>query len=177
MAPTRLITVIGRKNAGKTTLIVALAREFTRRKLTVATIKHGHHPALADTEGKDTWRHYHEGLAARVLIEAPGERVLFERADEPQDPIALARRFMSDTDIVLIEGFHASALPKVEVFRPETGAESYYQPNAADQTKWVAMVTTDPSFQAPFPVIRFNDTAWLVTLAGLVWNGAKVLTS
>ena len=176
MAPARLISVIGRQNAGKTTLIVALAQEYTRRKHSVATIKHGHHAALVDTEGKDTWRHYHEGRADRVLIEAPGERVLFERAPEPQDPVTLARRFMADADIVLVEGFHTEPLPKIEVFRRGIGTDLMYRNDRPDRDQWIAIVTDDPSLSADVPVIRFNDTAWLVTLAGVAWSRALVLS-
>ena len=38
-----LITVVGRKNSGKTTLVVQLAAELRRRGLRVMTIKHGSH--------------------------------------------------------------------------------------------------------------------------------------
>ena len=48
MASTRIISVIGRKNAGKTTLAVALISELARRGHRVMTIKHGHHPASVD---------------------------------------------------------------------------------------------------------------------------------
>jgi len=61
MASPRLISIVGRKNAGKTTLTVALAAEFVRRGKRVMTIKHGHHGTSADTEGTDSWRHFHEG--------------------------------------------------------------------------------------------------------------------
>ncbi|PYO75323.1 MAG: molybdopterin-guanine dinucleotide biosynthesis protein MobB [Gemmatimonadetes bacterium] len=45
MAATRMISIIGRKNAGKTTLLVALSAELVRRKFRVMTIKHGTRPA------------------------------------------------------------------------------------------------------------------------------------
>lgn len=176
MAPARVIAVVGRKNAGKTTLVVALAQEFARRKRRVATIKHGHHPALIDTEGKDTWRHYHEGRAARVLLEGPGQRVVFERTDEESDPLALARRFMADMDIVLVEGFARAALPRIEVYRPSASAELLYAPDREDHARWVAIVTDDPAFEAAVPVIRFLDTSWLTTLASLAWDRALPLT-
>ena len=175
MAPARLISVIGRKDAGKTTLVVALAQEFARRKLKVATIKHGHHPALVDTEGKDTYRHYHEGRAARVLIDAPGERVVFERSLEPSGPIELARRFMADMDVVLVEGFHEAALPKIEVFRPEANRDLLFKADHPTCDQWIAIVTDDPEFTAAVPVVRFGDTSWLVTLASLAWNRALLL--
>ena len=47
----RIISVIGRKNAGKTTLTVALAAELVRRGRRVMTIKHGHQPADVDRPG------------------------------------------------------------------------------------------------------------------------------
>src|SRR5207247_938004 len=48
VAATRMMSIIGRKNAGKTTLLVALAAELVRRKFRVMTIKHGTHPADTD---------------------------------------------------------------------------------------------------------------------------------
>src|SRR5438034_8016414 len=91
-----MMSIIGRKNAGKTTLLVALAAELVRRKFRVMTIKHGTHPADTDQRGKDSWRHWHEGHAERVLMEGPGQRVLWERTEQESDPIALARRYLGE---------------------------------------------------------------------------------
>jgi molybdopterin-guanine dinucleotide biosynthesis protein B len=172
----RIISIIGRKNAGKTTLVVALASEFTRQGKKVGTIKHGHHPALIDTEGTDTWRHYHEGLARRSMIESPGQRVVFERTSAEGEPEALARQYMQGMDIVLVEGFKAFALPKIEVHRSKLHAEPLFNAAAPNADLWVAMVVDDPSLRFPCPVFRFTDTSWLVTLSGLVWSRAKPLT-
>lgn len=175
MAATRMISVIGRKNAGKTTLIVALAAELGRRKFRVMTIKHGSHAADMDQKGKDTWKHWHEGKAERVLMEAPGQRVLFERTHEESDPIALARRYLDGADIVLVEGFKQAPLPKIEVYRLAAGDAPVFDPANHDPADWVAMLTDNPTYRAPFPVFRFSDTAWLVTLANLAWDRAKIL--
>ena len=175
MAATRMMSVIGRKDAGKTTLLVALAAELGRRKFRVMTIKHGTHSADLDQRGKDTWRHWHEGKAERVLLEAPGERVLFERTVQESDPISLARRYHEGADIVLVEGFKRAPLPKIEVYRLAAGAEPVFDPAVHEAAHWVAMVTDHPTYRAPFPVLRFNDTAWLVTLANLAWDRAKIL--
>lgn len=174
MAATRLISVVGRHNAGKTTLLVALAAEFARRRHRVMTIKHGAHPANLDLEGKDTWRHLHEGKAERVVLETPGERVIIERPRAEADPLSLARRYLEGAELILVEGFSATRLPKIEVYRPAAGAPLLdpARPEAAD---WVAVVTDDAAFRAACPVFRFSDTAWLVTLANLAWDRAKVL--
>lgn len=174
MAATRMISIIGKKNAGKTTLVVALANEL-RRKRRVMTLKHGTHAVDLDQRGKDTWRHWNEGKAERVLLEAPGERVLFERTEQESDPITLARRYLDGADIILAEGFSAHPLPKIEVFRLACGEQPIYDAARADADQWVAMITDHPAFRAPFPVFRFTDTSWLVALANLAWERARIL--
>ncbi len=121
MAATRIISVIGRKNAGKTTLAVALTSELARRGYRVMTIKHGHHPANVDRAGTDSWRHFNEGRAERVLIASPELRVLFERSPDDYDPIGLARRYMGGADSVLPEGFKSAPRPTIAVFRRAVG--------------------------------------------------------
>ena len=116
MATTRIISIVGRKHSGKTTLTVALASELMRRGHRVMTIKHTHHAVEVDRTGTDSWRHYNEGRAERVLLATPGQRILFERADGEPDPIALAREHLGASDIVLAEGFTQSPIPKIEVY-------------------------------------------------------------
>jgi molybdopterin-guanine dinucleotide biosynthesis protein B len=177
VASTRIISVIGRKNAGKTTLAVALTSELARRGHRVMTIKHGHHPASVDQPGTDTWRHFNEGRAERVLIASPQLRVLFERTPDDYDPIGLARQYMHGADIVLTEGFRAAPLPKIEVFRKAVGDRPLYNPTTANAREWVAIITDDPDFEAACSVLRFNDTIWLQLLANLAWDRSLILDS
>lgn len=176
MAAARLISIVGKHNAGKTTLLVALASEFVRRRLRVMTIKHGTHQPDLDQQGKDSWRHWHEGKAERVVLEAPGERVIFERTRVESDPVALTRRYLDGADLVLVEGFTAAKIPKIEVYRRVCGPDPLFDPAKHDAADWAAMVTDVPDFRGPFPVFRFTDTSWLVTLANLAWDRAKVVT-
>jgi molybdopterin-guanine dinucleotide biosynthesis protein MobB len=175
VAATRIISVIGRKNSGKTTLAVALASELVRRGHRVMTIKHGHHPAEADRYGSDTWRHFHEGRAERVLIASPDLRVLFERSPDTYDPVGLARQYMHGADIVLTEGFKAAPLPKIEVFRRAAAREPLYDTHASNAREWVAVITDDPEFRAECTVLHFHDTIWLQLLANLAWDRSLVL--
>ena len=173
----RILTVIGRKNAGKTTLTVALAAELIRRGLRIMTIKHGHHPADVDRSGSDTYRHFHEGRAERTLIAAPTLRVLFERTPDDYDPVALARRYMDGADLVLCEGFKQSSLPKIEVWRRAIGGKPLYDPTAPNASEWIAIMTDDRDMgvEAACPVLSFSDTNWLHTLANLAWDRALTL--
>jgi molybdopterin-guanine dinucleotide biosynthesis protein B len=177
VASTRIISVIGRKNAGKTTLAVALMTELARRGHRVMSIKHGHHPASVDSPGTDSWRHFNEGRAERTLICSPELRVLFERSADDYDPIGLVQRYMQDADIVVTEGFKAAPLPKIEVFRRAAGDRPLYDPAQPNAAEWVAIVTDDTHLEADCPVLRFNDTIWLQVLANLAWERSRVLES
>lgn len=175
MAATRILSIVGRKNSGKTTLAVALAAEYVRRGKRVMTIKHATHPANIDTPGTDSYRHFHEGRAERVLIAAPEVRVLLERSPDDQDPVALARRYLDGADIVLVEGFTAFPLPKIEVFRTEAADTPLFDPSADAAGQWLAIVT-DGDFEAECRVLRFRDTMWLQFLANIGWDGARIIS-
>jgi molybdopterin-guanine dinucleotide biosynthesis protein MobB len=173
VAATRILSIIGRKNAGKTTLAVALAAEFARKGRKVMAIKHGSHPADIDREGTDSYRLYHEGKVERVLLATPRQRVIIEKSPDDTDPITLARRYFQGADLVLVEGFHTAPIPKIEVFRKETGNAAIYTPTAADAERWVAIVTDDEAFKAHCPVLHFRDTMWLQLLANIAWEKAQ----
>jgi molybdopterin-guanine dinucleotide biosynthesis protein MobB len=175
VASTRIFSIIGRKNAGKTTLTVALASELARRGRRVMTIKHSHHPADVDRPGSDSWRHFHEGRAERSLIAAPDLRVLFERSPDEYDPIGLARRYLSDADIVLAEGYKRAPIPKIEVYRPSVAPTPIFDAAAPDASLWSAIVTDDLDFESTCKVIRFQDTMWLQLLASLILENALAI--
>lgn len=175
MAATRIISVIGQKHAGKTTLVVALANEFVRRGKRVMTIKHATHPARLDEPGTDTYRHFHEGKAERVLIAAPDRRAVIERSPDDTDPVTLARRYLEGADIVMVEGFRKEPLPKIEVYRTAVGLPPLYERGSESADDWVAIVTDDEDFEAACHVLRFRDTIWLQLLASIAWDRARVI--
>lgn len=174
MAATRILSIVGRKNSGKTTLAVALSAEFVRRGKRVMTIKHASHPATVDTPGTDSYRHFHEGRAERVLLASPDERILFERSPDDQDPVTLARRYLDGADIVLVEGFTAHPLPKIEVFRTVAAKTPLFDASLPSADEWLAIVT-DGDLEADCRILRFRDTMWLQFLANIGWDGARII--
>lgn len=175
MAATRIISIVGKKNCGKTTLAVALAAEFVRRGHRVMALKHASHPVSVDTPGTDTYRHFHEGKADRVLIASPTVRGIFERVADDVGPIDLARRYLDGADLVITEGFASHPLPKIEVWRREVTDSPLYDRTGEAADQWVAIVCDDDKFTADCTVLRFRDTMWLQLLANLAWDGAKVI--
>jgi len=172
---TKIVSVIGHKNAGKTTLVAALAHEFKRQKRRVGTIKHASHPVDVDRPDTDSWRHFHEGNADGVLVASPELRVTFERRLDVIGPEELARQYFADMDIVLVEGFKAAPIPKIEVFRKEVAKAPLYSPTADNAADWIAIITDDHQYTAPCRVLRFTDTMWLTLLAMMVMEQGKTL--
>ncbi len=163
-----MVTIVGRKHSGKTTLVVRLVAELVRRGHRVMTIKHGSHTFNLDPATTDTYRHYHEGNADKVAMVAPDKFALVERWSDELEPEAIAARFMSDASIVICEGFTKTALPKVEIYRREAHAEPLWDAGSERATTWRAIVTDAPDFRAPVPIFRLSDTRWLEELAAFV---------
>ena len=172
---TKIVSVIGHKNAGKTTLVAALAHEFKRQKRRVGTIKHASHPVDVDRPDTDSWRHFHEGNADGVLVASPELRVTFERRLDVTGPEDLARQYFADMDIILVEGFKTAPIPKIEVFRKEAAKEPLFHPGAPNASEWLAIITDDNRYTAPCRVLRFNDTMWLTVLAMMIMEQGKPL--
>ena len=64
--PSPAVAVVGRHNSGKTTLIVKLIAELTRRGIDVGSVKHHHRTGFEfDVPGKDSYRHREAGASGR----------------------------------------------------------------------------------------------------------------
>ncbi|MEO7040054.1 MAG: molybdopterin-guanine dinucleotide biosynthesis protein B [Gemmatimonadaceae bacterium] len=165
------MTIIGTKKQGKTTLTVKLAAELHRRGHRVMTMKHGSHTFNIDPSTTDTYKHYHEGHAERVAMVSPDKFALVERWTEERGPEEIAELYLAEADIVIAEGFKAAALPKIEIWRKETGKTPLYEAGSAASTHYIAIATDDPSMQAtatPVPVVLFSEPDWLTALADLI---------
>jgi len=154
MTSPRRLHIVGRKNSGKTTLIVDLVRHFTTHGTRVGTIKHTHHQHELDTPGKDSYRHRAAG-AAVVGILSPKLNAVFARpAHEHDSPDQYARLepLLADCELVLVEGHLHVDAPKIEVWR----AANQTPPIAAEDPTIHALVTDDV-LAVDVPVLARSD--------------------
>jgi molybdopterin-guanine dinucleotide biosynthesis protein B len=132
-----IVSVVGRTNSGKTTLIEKLIPALTRRGYRVATIKHHHHGDFeADHAGKDSWRHAQAGATATALAGAH-RLAIFQRVEADLEPDVIARLFVHRPDLILTEGYKDALFPKIEVIRIAQRAE----PLCRKEDQLVALVT------------------------------------
>ncbi|MDY0012275.1 MAG: molybdopterin-guanine dinucleotide biosynthesis protein B [Rhodocyclaceae bacterium] len=148
----KVFGIAGYSGTGKTTLIEKLIPVFTGRSLSVSVIKHAHHGFDLDRPGKDSYRHREAG-AAEVLMLSNDRWVLMHELRGAAEPTLEAQlAILSPCDLVLIEGFKAAAVPKIEVFRPALGKGPLHPENPH-----VVAVATDAPGEFPLPVLDLNQ--------------------
>jgi molybdopterin-guanine dinucleotide biosynthesis protein MobB len=170
-----LVAIVGRKHAGKTTLVVRLCAELTRRGHRVMTLKHGSHSFNLDPATTDTYRHYHEGGAERVAMASPDKFALVQRWEREMGPEEIAATYLADADLVLCEGFKASALPKIEIHRVDAHASPLWPHDVgtADAQTWRAMVTDASVAGFGGTIFDLRHEGWLADLA--TWVESEVM--
>lgn len=164
-----VVSVIGLKDSGKTFVAVGLVAALERRGRQVMVVKHGHHFEI-DTPGTDSWRLRHEGGAHRVVLAGP-EGMVVMGGWGLKGELSLQQvvnRFLSDAEIVVVEGYKSSDVPKIEVHRPAAHAEPLYRPNLSNSEQFLALVTDTPEIEVAIPVLDLNAPDLSDRLADLV---------
>jgi molybdopterin-guanine dinucleotide biosynthesis adapter protein len=151
-----VIAFCGFSGAGKTTLVEQLIVCLRLAGQRVSVVKHAHHDFDIDHEGKDSWRHRQAG-AFEVVIAS--DRRLAKMREYPSTMAPNVDQLiaeLSECDWVLVEGFKNASLPKIEIWRPQTGKPVRYPDDP-----FVIAVATDAARSLPaptgLPVLDLND--------------------
>ena len=168
------IHILGRKNHGKTTLLVELVEHLTARGFRVGTIKHTHHAHELDTPGKDSHRHRAAGASVSAILSRSLNAVFWPPYEQRMndDDSAVVDRYtefephFTDCDLVLVEGDTTCRGTKIEVWRQTVGSE----PMALSDPQIRAVVTDDP-LDVTVPCVLRSDiraiAATVLALAGI----------
>jgi len=144
----QILGFAGYSGSGKTTLLEKIIPLMKQRGLRISVIKHAHHDFDIDKPGKDSFRHREAG-AHEVMIASGHRWALMHELrleDEPSLEELCAR--LSPCDLVLVEGYKLSPIPKLEVHRAITGHPLLY-PNDPN----IIAVVTDNKAALPMPVL------------------------
>jgi len=159
-----ILSIVGRSNSGKTTLLEKLIAALVHRGLRVGSIKHSHHQPEMDMPGKDSWRHKQAGAAASLLVGS--ERMLMVRdVEEDLNPRLLAERYFADFDLLLVEGYASLPGDKIEVMRAARSTQLRCQAE-----ELLALVTDIPAVHSGLPQFELDDIEALSAFV-LHWMG------
>lgn len=130
--------IVGRKNHGKTTLMIELVRELCRSGLRVGTIKHTRHIHELDKPGSDSCRHRLAGALPAAIVS--GGMAAVHMPCDGNDYFRQLAPLFTGCDLVLVEGDLDGDGDKIEVWRQAMGSPSL----ACERRDIVAVVTDDP---------------------------------
>ena len=156
----------GWSGSGKTTLIEKLIPLFVQRGVRVSLIKHAHHTFDVDVPGKDSYRHRHAG-ASEVLVTSSRRWVLMHELRGGKEPAFEEQlKHLSPCDLLIVEGYKFAPIPKLEVWRAETG-EGLLHPNDPH----IVAVASDSKVETKLPLLDLDDAG---AIAGFIVGHLKL---
>ncbi len=115
-----VISFVAWSGTGKTTLVEKLIVELKKRGYRVGAIKCDAHRFEIDHPGKDSYRMAAAGADTVALVS--GEKfAMVHKHDNPPSIEEVIAKYFDHVDIILVEGFKKSSLPKIEIYRKELG--------------------------------------------------------
>ena len=159
--PQRVLGVTGWKNAGKTGLVERLVALFTRRGLTVSTIKHAHHGFDIDRPGADSYRHREAGAREVAIVANDRIAIMQELRGAPEPDLVTLLARMTPVDLVIVEGYKREAIPKIEARRRDARSR---EPLADNDPTIFAIAADHPVEDAEVPVLPLDDTEAIADL-------------
>lgn len=111
-----VVSIVGRSNSGKTTLIERIIPILKQRGYRVGTIKHDAHRFEIDHEGKDSWRMAKAG-ADTVVIGSEDKMAMVKVLNGDKSIDEIINWLFQDVDIVITEGYKSYNNPKIEIIR------------------------------------------------------------
>jgi len=117
----KIFGLAGYSGAGKTTLLEGLIPRFVSTGLRVSLIKHAHHRFDIDQPGKDSYRLREAGCSEVLLVSDQRWVLMHELRGEPEPSLDEQVARFSACDLLLVEGFKHTPIPKLEVHRPSVG--------------------------------------------------------
>ncbi|WP_016856448.1 molybdopterin-guanine dinucleotide biosynthesis protein B [Halomonas smyrnensis] len=148
-----LLGIAAWSGTGKTTLLERLLPALRERGLRVAVIKHAHHAFDVDQPGKDSHRLRQAGAEPILVASRARVALMMETPDREEADLAELIEMVRPQrpDLVLVEGFKAWPLPKLELYRESVG-----KPLRAAEDAWIVAVASDGEPDLPDDVERLD---------------------
>ena len=113
----KIVGIVGWKNSGKTYFASKIIKKLKIKNYRVASIKHAHHEFDIDHKGTDSYFHREAG-SSQVLVSSSKRWVkITELNNSKEQTLNDLLNQLSETDIVIVEGFKNDNHPKIEIIK------------------------------------------------------------
>jgi len=151
-----ILSIIGKSDSGKTTLILKLLPELKTRGKRIGVAKHCPCGFDLDIEGKDSWRFTQAGSEGTFLSSDEGIALLRPRESLSNIKERL-QNYFSDFDLVLMEGYNNEpGIKKIQIIRSQIGGTAL----SADE---IIAYISDMSIATDKPVYHPDDIPGIVS--------------
>jgi molybdopterin-guanine dinucleotide biosynthesis protein B len=148
----KILGIAGYSGSGKTTLIEKVVPVLVREGLRVALVKHAHHEFDVDQPGKDSYRHRHAGCSEVLVSSSKRWALMHELRGAAEPPLQEQLKHLSPCDLVIVEGYKAEPIAKIEVHR-----RAGHTPLLYPEDPHVVAVVTDEPLDTKLPQLDLDD--------------------
>lgn len=158
---TPLLAIAAWSGTGKTTLLKRLIPELCVRGLRPGLIKHTHHDMDVDKPGKDSYELRKAGAAQTIVASEQRWALMTETPETPELDLTwlVSRMDASKLDLVLVEGFKYEPVPKILLFRQNSG----HRVEELIIDEHTIAVASDMPIATSLPQLDLNDIQQIAT--------------
>tara|TARA_B100000945_G_scaffold186997_1_gene150036 strand:- start:45 stop:527 length:483 start_codon:yes stop_codon:yes gene_type:complete len=111
----KIIGIVGWKNTGKTFFVSEIIKKLKSKNYRIASIKHAHHEFDIDHPNTDSYIHRISGSSQVIISSSKRWAKINELEKQNEKKLDELIAELSETDIVLVEGYKNENHPKIEV--------------------------------------------------------------
>ena len=111
----KIIGIVGWKNTGKTFYVSQIIKNLKSKNYRIASIKHAHHEFDIDHKNTDSFIHRISGSSQVIISSSKRWAKIYELENQNEKKLNELISELSDTDIVIVEGYKNENHPKIEV--------------------------------------------------------------
>ncbi len=111
----KIVGIVGWKNSGKTYFASKIINKLKIKNYRVASIKHAHHEFDIDHKATDSYSHREAGSSQVIVSSSKRWAKITELNNSRELSLNELLNQLSETDIVIVEGFKNDNHPKIEI--------------------------------------------------------------
>ena len=113
----KIVGIVGWKNSGKTYFASKIIKKLKIKNYRIASIKHAHHEFDIDHKDTDSYVHRQSGSSQVIVSSSKRWVKITELNNSKEQTLNDLLNQVSETDIVIVEGFKNDNHPKIEIIK------------------------------------------------------------
>lgn len=144
----KILSIVGKSNSGKTTLITKIIKDLKKEDLKIASIKEAGPKFDPDLKGSDSYRHRQAGADGVALYNDE----YFQIVEKRELSIYEIIDYFKGYDLIILEGFKNEDIPKMEIIRKANSSQAIFADGQV-----LAYISDIENLDSEKPVLDLNN--------------------